>query len=167
MADFGWWSGLPLAQAKAALASIRAELAHDTIAGRELWRDPDARAAAGQALAAAHLIPPFDELLIAYKDRAAILDPRHAPRLNAGGGMISGALVLRGAVAGTWRRIIGKGEVALAIDPFAPLSSGDRKLVTAAAEGYARFLRLAPAITIKGRPSGPARSARDPRSRTA
>jgi len=37
----------------------------------------------------AHLLPTLDEYTVAYRDRSAVLNPRNALRMNAGGGLIS------------------------------------------------------------------------------
>ncbi len=151
LADFTWWSGLPPAQARVALDSVRSELAREAFDGRDTWRDPDQPAATPAALAGAYLAPPFDELLIAYKDRGAVLDPRHAPRLNAGGGMIAGIVVLGGRVVAAWRRTLGRGQVSLAVDPFSATTKSDRALIAAAAQRYARFLQLDLSLAVRER----------------
>ena len=138
LADFTWWSGLSPAEARAVLQSVEAELAPQPIDGRPAWRDPAlALARSGEE---AHLVPPFDEILVAYKDRAALLDPAHARRLNAGGGMLAPAVVLGGRIAGTWRRTLGRGEVAVSISAFDRLTRADREAIAQAARRYARFL---------------------------
>ncbi len=155
MADFVWWSGLPPAEARAALQTVEPELARETIAfadlgssatGRPAWRDPEVTPAGRAALAGAHLVPPFDEILVAYTDRAAVLEPLHARRLNAGGGMLAPSVLLRGRVVGTWRRTLGRAEVAIAVQPFERLVAEDREAIAGAARRYAGFLQLKAAV---------------------
>jgi len=148
VADFVWWSGLRPAEARAALESVRPELARDTLDGREAWRDPEGAVAPRAALADAHLIPPFDELLIAYKDRGAVLDPQHATHMNAGGGMLPGAVVLGGRVVASWRRTLVRDEVAVQVRPFARIAAADRAKIQRAAGRYARFLGRAATVTF-------------------
>ncbi|MFL5308377.1 MAG: winged helix DNA-binding domain-containing protein [Polyangia bacterium] len=146
LADFVWWSGLPPAEARAAVQQVEPELARETIAGQATWRDPDASPAGRAALAGAYLVPPFDEILVAYKDRAALLDPAHARRLNAGGGMLAPAVLLGGRVVGIWRRTLARAEVAITIYHFDRLTAADRDAITAAAGRYAAFLGLKPVV---------------------
>ncbi|HSS39919.1 MAG TPA: winged helix DNA-binding domain-containing protein [Polyangia bacterium] len=146
MADFVWWSGLPPAEARTAVQRVEPELARETIAGQPTWRDPEVVPPGRAALAQAYLVPPFDEILVAYKDRAALLDPIHARRLNAGGGMLSPSVLLRGRVVATWRRTLGRAEVAIAVQPFERLTAQDRDAIAAAAGRYAAFLQLKPAL---------------------
>jgi hypothetical protein len=87
----------------------------------------------------AHLLPAFDEYVIAYRDRAAVLDGRYSKRLNAGGGMISPTLVIDGRIVGIWRRT-GQSVVSIEAEVFEPLSAGERLAVTEAARRYGRFL---------------------------
>ncbi len=148
LADFAWWSGLPPAQARAALDSVQAELASDPIAGVPAWRDPDA--APARVREEAHLVPPFDEILVAYRDRAALLDPAHARRLNAGGGMLAPAVVLGGRLIATWRRTLGRAEVAVTVSPFQRLTRPEQDTVARAAGRYARFLGSKLALAFGG-----------------
>ena len=57
------------------------------------------------------LLPPFDEYLVGYADRSAVLDPKHILSTNAGGGMLSAVIVIDGEVAGTWKRTLKKNDV--------------------------------------------------------
>jgi hypothetical protein len=146
LADFTWWSGLPPAEARNAVQSVEPELARETVGGRPAWRDPDP--AAARSSEDAHLVPPFDEILVAYKDRAALLDPAHARRLNAGGGMLAPSVVLGGRLVAVWRRTLGRAEVAVTVSPFEPLTRAQRDAVAHAAERYARFLGLKLALAF-------------------
>src|SRR5262245_38527726 len=124
--DFVWWSGLPAAEARAGLGSVEKGLPVD--------------AADAPATRGAQLLPPFDEYLIAYRDRSAILDPVHAKRVNAGGGLLDPIIVVDGRVAGTWRRTIARGHVLVELDFFA--APARRAEVARATERYGAFLGL-------------------------
>ena len=75
--DFGWWSGLKAADARAAVEMASSKLARETMDGKVYWMPEDLPVAA-DAPSAVNLLPGFDEYLIGYKDRSASLDPRHA-----------------------------------------------------------------------------------------
>jgi hypothetical protein len=94
-----------------------------------------------------HLLPPFDEYTVAYKDRAAILDPAFARRLNAGGGLINAVVVVNGRVAGNWKRSIAGHTVAVTVSPFQPLTKREARAVEREAARYAAFLGLSYART--------------------
>jgi hypothetical protein len=85
-------------------------------------------------------LPAWDEYTVAYRDRNDILDPRHAIRVNAGGGVLKPVVVVRGQVVGTWQRTIAKGGVVVRPTPFARLDRADGVALEAAARKYGRFL---------------------------
>jgi hypothetical protein len=146
-ADFAWWSGLAPAEARAGLEAVCAELASESAGGVVYWCSPHAARLSEAELARAHLLPAFDEYLIAYKDRGAVLATEHVRRLNAGGGLLAPCIVVGGRVVGVWRRTFERrGTVTIALTPFAPLATRARADVAEAAERYAAFLGLGPAI---------------------
>jgi hypothetical protein len=77
---------------------------------------PSTRPSAGPQVA---LLGHFDPYLLGYASRDLVLDPRHAKRIQAGGGFIAPAVLLDGRVVGTWRR--DRDEW---LEPFEPLSDG-------------------------------------------
>ena len=52
------------------------------------------------------LLPPYDEYTVAYRDRSAALDPKHAAA--ARNGIFSPTFVIDGRIAGTWTRRLAK-----------------------------------------------------------
>jgi hypothetical protein len=73
-----------------------------------------------------HLLPPFDELLVAYRDRSAVIDGRFLPRVGAGGVMFP-TIVVGGRVVGTWRRMFTTRVVAVHFRPFVRLKATERE----------------------------------------
>ena len=77
---------------------------------------------------AAYLLPGFDEYILGYRDRSAILDTAVAGRTVMGAnGMMLPTIIIDGSVAGTWKRTIGKQNIALELRPFSPLSPAHRR----------------------------------------
>jgi hypothetical protein len=106
VADFAWWTGLKVSDSRAALAAVADRLERIEVDDVPYWLDPEtpARLDACRAEArAVHLLPGFDELLLGYRDRGAVLAPEFADRL-VGGGMFKASVVAGGRVVGTWRR---------------------------------------------------------------
>jgi Winged helix DNA-binding domain len=110
--DFAWWSGLSPADARAAVASIDHTLVAEVIEGRAHWCDPSGAAA---RTTGTHLLPAFDEYLVSYRNRDAVLAPQHAKRLNAGGGMLGPCVVHGGQVVGNWRRTLARAGASKAV----------------------------------------------------
>lgn len=144
VADFAWWSGLTLAEARAALGAASEQLAHETVDGQRYSFAEEHGVAASDPCAA--LLPPFDEFLVAYRDRAASLDPGHSTLVVPGGnGIFNPIVVLDGRVVGTWRRALKRGRVVLTFSPFAPWGDELERALPAAVDRYSRFLGL-PAV---------------------
>lgn len=145
--DFAWWSGLTVTDARAGLECVMPELESEDVDGRTLWF---AETGAGRAGAgAAYLLPAWDEFTVAYRDRRDILDPKHARKVNAGGGVLSPVIVVRGQVVGTWKRTIRKDTVTVTPSFFTALDRADREAVAKAVDGYARYLGLSEGILSK------------------
>ena len=123
VADFAWWSGLPLGDARRAAEMVGESRARRSAAvPRSAW-----------------LLPAFDEYLVGYKDRSAVLDPADARRVNAGGGLLNPTIVIDGQVVGTWKRVIKRSGIAIARRLFRRLEKDEERQVGAAEERYAQF----------------------------
>jgi Winged helix DNA-binding domain len=140
LADFVWWSGLAPRDARTGLAATASSLSCARIDGIEHWSARQRTSVAAEALDEAHLLPPFDEYLVAYRNRAAQLDPRHTKRLNAGGGFLAPAIVIGGRVVGTWRRTLERSAVTIALAPFQRVTARERAQIAEAARRYGAFL---------------------------
>ena len=94
--DFAWWSGLTVKDARAGAAAVPAEL---------VLREPPALDLAPDAH---YLLPNYDEYLIAYRDRGAVIDRTRSRNLGIFTSLeFPHHIVLGGRVAGSWRRTIG------------------------------------------------------------
>lgn len=138
LADFSWWSGLTLAETRPALEKLGSRLASEEHAGRTLWRAADAPRVA-PAPPPAVLLPPFDEFLVAYRNRSDALASEDASRVNTGGGMLNACVLLRGRVAGTWRRDLGRKGARIEVRPFRTLTGRDERAISRAAKRWAGF----------------------------
>ncbi|HJU73130.1 MAG TPA: winged helix DNA-binding domain-containing protein [Gemmatimonadaceae bacterium] len=135
--DFAWWAGLTVADAREGLegASLRVE----QIEGRSYWLASVPRIH-GPKSSRAYLLPVYDEYTVAYRDRSAVLDPKLAKHVNAGGGVLRPIVVIDGRVMGTWKRSIEKGAAIVTITSFTRLPKYRREAIEDAAARYARFL---------------------------
>jgi hypothetical protein len=135
--DFAWWSGLRLSDAADGLRMAGRELAFFDLADRTYWASwstpPDGSSPR------AFLLPAFDEYTVAYRDRGAVVEPRHGRHMGDMD-ILRPAIVVNGRVVGTWTRTLGKGSVEFAMSPLTHLATTARRAVTAAARRYAAFL---------------------------
>ncbi|HVO42566.1 MAG TPA: winged helix DNA-binding domain-containing protein [Aggregatilineales bacterium] len=139
---FMWWSGLNAAEAKAGLEMVKSELQYDAIDGTTYWFAGPVAPARGSALSL-YLLPNYDEYIVAYTDRSAIYDQRHATKLDARGNVLfNHTIVINSQVAGTWKRTFKKGAVVIESAPFVPLSAAEERAFKAAAQRYGEFLGL-------------------------
>jgi hypothetical protein len=114
--DLAAWSGLPLGDARTA------------------WRlaaAPDPPSVVGTSVV--RLAPAFDEYLLGWKSRDAILPAEHTRAVFPGGGILRPVLIVDGEIKGVWSR---KG-VEVTVAPFAELVPG---LLDDEVEDVRRFL---------------------------
>jgi hypothetical protein len=137
--DFAWWSGLLVKDAHEAIALAGPALVKETNDGRSVWSVASVRSGKWRRPAAA-LLPPWDEYLVAYKDREAALG--HLPADDERMRMVVGnsLVTVDGRVRGTWKRALGPASITLRFDFWTSISDAERRAVTSAAERYGRFL---------------------------
>ena len=105
--DLARWAGLTIKDARAGVAVARAGLEVLEADGVEQFMDPATPGRLDRARAEADgilLLPGFDEMLLGYGDRSALLDPAFAATIVPGGnGVFRSTVVMGGRVIGTWR----------------------------------------------------------------
>lgn len=137
--DFVWWSGLTVKDARTGIAAAGAALEESTFDGRAHWGPrggpPPAKTSG------AWLLPNYDEYLIAYKDRGAVVESGRTANLVARtNGGFSHHLVIDGRLAGGWRRTLKGHLVVIEVAPYKPLTPTQKGAVAAAADRYGEFL---------------------------
>jgi hypothetical protein len=141
VADFAWWSGLKISEARAALDSASKGLVREKVEGVDYWLAPDFTPSAGAT--GVQLLPGFDEYLLGYKDRAAVLAPEHAAKIVPGAnGMFLPTILSEGRVVGTWKRIAKRKGIVVTPSPFGALKKREVGALRKAAEGYGKFMGL-------------------------
>lgn len=140
--DFVWWTKGTVAGAKTALAVLGDAVTTIEVEGVEHLVTTDlADRATGRPESRAEretvrLLPAFDEYLLGYRDRSPVLDDEHAATIVPGGnGVFQPVLIVRGRVAGTWRRGVDGPEVM----PFHPLTAGQTASLGRAHTAYRRY----------------------------
>ena len=139
--DFARWTGLTVTESREAVEAAPG-LVPEKIAGKEYWTSEDARGHAAGDGSGVHLLPGFDEYLLGYKDRGAVLAAEHASRIVPGGnGVFLPTIVIGGQVVGTWRRKLKKNSVGITLKPFARLGDQEERVIEAT-ETYGAFVGL-------------------------
>lgn len=136
--DFIWWSGLPAADARSALAAAGPGLHRETWGGREYWR-PETIPPPHEVTAAAVLLPAYDEYLLGYRDRSHALDPRDTKKINLINGLAR-PILINGRVRGIWKNRIAKKKVVVSLNYFEPPDETAQLAAVAAAKKYGTFM---------------------------
>jgi Winged helix DNA-binding domain len=96
-----------------------------------------------------HLLPIYDEYLVAYRDRLAVPHgPGSIARLDAASVTFQHAVVIDGRVAGTWRVDRTRSTPAVRVTALRRLVSAERRALEAEAERYGRFTGISVSLSI-------------------
>jgi hypothetical protein len=138
--DLVRWAGCTVRDARAGLAAVADRLETVTVEGTEYLMDPatpDRLAAARSEADGVLLLPGFDEFVLGYGDRSAVVPAEFADRIVPGGnGMFRATVVHGGQVVATWKWAGRGAKRAVAVEPFTVLPDD----VAAAIPGLAAAL---------------------------
>jgi len=135
--DFGWWSGLAMADARRGIDLARADLELVTIDGVAYWVGD---VPALRPKPSAHLLPNYDEFFIGYRDRSAIgvrLDS--VKSVTGGNALIANVIAMDGQLVGGWRRTLGTDRIRLDLQVLTRLSAAEQKRLLAEVRRYEAF----------------------------
>jgi len=138
--DFVWWSGLTTADARRGLDMIKAtSFVQD---GLTYWSVESARRAPSRQKGI-HLLPIYDEYLVAYRDRVAVPHGPSTVGTASSALQFRHALVIDGQIAGTWRVDRKAAAHSVGVTALRPLTQDERRGIEAAAARYGRFMGTA------------------------
>lgn len=144
--DFVWWSGLTTADARRGLEINRAR--HELVDGfRYSTIEPVSRKNA--RIAGVHMLPIYDEYLVAYRDRDAV--PHAAPNARSKTGrplIFQHALIIDGQVAGTWRVQRRPDQVTVDVALLRRVTEAERQGIADAVARYSRFLGMQVSFSV-------------------
>lgn len=139
--DLAAWSGLGVRECREAFSDADPQFVEVPAGSRRLWSTGSRPAASGRA--GTRLLPAFDSFLLGYRDRGLHLDPRHATKVNAGGGIVKPVVLVDGRAEGTWRlRRRGTERAVVEVTPFEGNELPGNGIEAEVAD-IARFLGLA------------------------
>jgi hypothetical protein len=140
--DLAWWSGLTIAHAGRAFEACGSTLERVSIEGVTYWCLPGAAAVRSRG-PVVHLLPSYDELLVAFKDRSAMLDVALVPGRSV---LFTPVVTVDGRIVGSWRRSFAPSaapsEVVILAQLLRPLTGAESRGLDRAAARYARSLGL-------------------------
>ena len=132
--DLAWWSGLTVADSRRALEA--GGLSEEEIDGKKYWLG-ETRAAPKTRTPVVHLLPNYDELVIAFKDRSAMFEGE--PSLSQ---QEPHFVVIDGLIVGGWRRAMSDEEISVSLKLYRRVSDAERKGIALAAAELARGVGL-------------------------
>lgn len=146
--DFSWWSGFTLTESQRAVEAARPALDATKIGGLVFWSGDQPTAKPSGRLPVM-LLPNYDEYLIAYKDRALVVDAERAANIAARtNGAFANHLIVDGRLAGGWSRTIGGNSVTIDVAPYKKLTPHQTRALANAAEQYGEFLGLPATVSV-------------------
>jgi hypothetical protein len=147
--DFTWWSGLSLGEAKAGLEAAKRKLSCKVIGGNEFWFSGSLEMKKVE-IPQVMLLLNFDEYVVGYKDRGAILDSKQFSRLGPkANAVFHHCLIIDGIIFGIWRRSPKKEKVVLEIASFNKLTDSQKNALEFEAEKYGKFFGKKSELMLK------------------
>src|SRR5215472_1926310 len=151
LADFVWWSGLTAADARRGVDLAGDALAGEVVDDRRYWRGAhDPPPPNGDP--AAHLLPNYDEFLVAYRDRSDALHPGLDTSPLPRESVLANVVLVDGLVRCGWRRRPARGGVVVEVGPLDARDAALEAALARAVENYGRFMGAPAHLTITSRP---------------
>ena len=139
--DYAWWSGLTVRDAKAGVELVSPALVREQVDGLTCW-SVDGRAPAVPPSPTAHLLPNYDEYLIAYKDRDHVVGAHNGDGVTRIKDPFIHHVVIDGRLAGSWKRTVSARSVAVEISTDAQPTEATRRALDTAVARLGRFMAL-------------------------
>ncbi len=102
--DFTWWSGLLASETKKGLESVKEHFVTETISGKTFWMKNDIKIPE-PGTDHIHLLSPFDEFVVSYKDRSEIIEKKHYSKVMTKNGIFDPTIHFNGEIIGSWKKI--------------------------------------------------------------
>lgn len=135
--DFVWWSGLPISEARQGLESVQSEFVSETFAGQIYWMpDIDFQPSSGRN--ELHLLPAFDEYLVGYKNRTAVITSENHQKAISTNGVFRPVVIWDGRAIGLWKKAT-SGKKAITVTPFEPIDQATQQLIDRKTERFQTF----------------------------
>lgn len=136
--DFIWWSGLSATEAKQAVELIRQDLFFEKIEEQDyILHKSWVQAAEPDSIL--HFLPSYDEYLISYKNRTAVLDLKHHPKAFNNYGIFQPVIMFNGEIVGNWKKMVKKGLVTIETSFFKHKGKVTKKQIKEAEKRYKLF----------------------------
>ena len=147
MQDFAYWLGVANRDIGDVCESVLPEIATVQVAGTSRWvmaEDVEALVVASEARMPVRLLPAFDPLMLAHRDKSDHLDMRFHKRVYGAAAWVYPVVLVEGVVQATWSYRRTSSRLLVTVKPFGRLN----QRVTKAVEREAR--RLGTVVGLEG-----------------
>lgn len=148
--DLAWWSGQTVTAARRGIEALGADAHARDIGGTTYWtvaEPPDVL----PDVPPVHLLPNYDEHVVAYRDHQASLDTDAPDALRGwGNGSTPHQITRGGLVVGGWRRAHHADHTEVRATLYLTFTSDERARFQAAADGYGDHLGRPVVLTVEG-----------------
>ena len=134
--DFVWWTGLTVADCRAAMDGISSRLEEWKDGDRTLWHMPTGDEPEGEP-ERVMLLPFVDEYMVGYSDRSDFLKPEYTERTFHG---LMSVVISDGEIVGMWKRKLAAKKVTVELDLFRELDGDERRSLNNVLRRYGEFL---------------------------
>ncbi|KAA6348429.1 hypothetical protein EZS27_004121 [termite gut metagenome] len=100
--DFIWWSGLLQTEAKKGLEAVKSGFVAEEMNGQTYWIADTFKNTPTSVDTSIYLLPAFDEYIISYRDRKAVLPMENHSKAISSNGIFRPTIVANGQVVGLW-----------------------------------------------------------------
>ena len=137
--DFVWWSGLNITEAKQGLELVKDNFLAERIGDQTYWL-PKSFSFPAKKHSAVYLLPSYDEYIISYKDRSAVISAENAPTAISNNGIFWPVIIINGKAAGVWKRTIKKDKTIVETEFFKAPPQTIKKSLNKAERAYRDFV---------------------------
>ncbi len=144
--DYVRWSGLTVADARAGLEMVKAELTEVELDGTTLWYRESAIPPLPTEKVA-YLLPEYDECVLTYRD-VGFPDRSRGGAVDPSATVFDRPVIVDRQRAGTWRRMVGSKAVTVDVTLFTSLTAVETTALDAALARYSAFIQLPVTVTL-------------------
>lgn len=134
--DFIWWSGLSATDARHALEMVKSRFTPENIDSQIYWMNNSIDKIIEKELIL--LLPAFDEYIISYKDRKAVITSEHHSKAISSNGIFRPVIIKNGQVTGVWKKSTAKNKLIIPVF-FEQQDQSVEHLINQASEIFKNF----------------------------
>lgn len=141
--DFAWWTGLLMADVRAGFEAIRPNLIEEVIDGESYYHTNNITIISSPESPCVYTLPGFDEYYLGYKDRYAVIEPKHELKVCPGkNGVFFPTIVIDGQICGIWKHTFKKHVIEVLATPFTPLTDCEKEAFSTSIQHFGEFLEM-------------------------